>query len=247
MAAKNVEPQMFGSFVAQCRKEKGLTQKQLAGRLNVSPQAVSKWERGLCLPDVSLWPALAEALEVTLLELLEGEKPSAVLSAAAEEQVARVVAVSSGQLSRHRRKGRWAALAGIVLLAAALLLAGIFYQRCVASVPQVIGWHVTSGYAADGDVSQWQTLFPPHSAYALGLNDAGQPVFQNPAAALRQIRTDCSDAVDYLRQEERLWPLGHFTVVHYAACGWQVDGGEWVEQQGRLLTRFGDIYENSFR
>ncbi len=53
-AVFSIDKTRFGGFVALCRKEKGLTQKQLAQRLYVSDKAVSKWERGLSLPDISL-------------------------------------------------------------------------------------------------------------------------------------------------------------------------------------------------
>ncbi len=65
---------LFGSFVAELRKEKDWTQKELAEKLFVSDKAVSKWERGLSLPDVSLLRPLADALDVTVTELLEGKR-----------------------------------------------------------------------------------------------------------------------------------------------------------------------------
>lgn len=64
----------FGAFVSQLRKEQGLTQKELAERLHVTDKAVSKWERALSLPDVALLSPLAEALGVTVAELLEGQR-----------------------------------------------------------------------------------------------------------------------------------------------------------------------------
>ena len=48
-----IDNQKFGAFVAELRREKGMTQKELAERLFVSDKAVSKWERGLSLPDIS--------------------------------------------------------------------------------------------------------------------------------------------------------------------------------------------------
>ena len=54
-----LDKEQFGSFVAQLRKEKGLTQKELAQRLFLSDKAVSKWETGNSLPDVSLLVPLA--------------------------------------------------------------------------------------------------------------------------------------------------------------------------------------------
>lgn len=61
----------FGEFIAQLRKEKGYTQKQIAAELFVSDKAVSKWERGISIPDVSLLMPLAKLLGVTVTELLE--------------------------------------------------------------------------------------------------------------------------------------------------------------------------------
>ena len=65
---------VFGSFLAQLRKEKGMTQKELAACLYVSDKAVSKWERGLSVPDISLLVPLAEQLNVTVAELLQGQR-----------------------------------------------------------------------------------------------------------------------------------------------------------------------------
>lgn len=66
--------QAFGSFLAQLRREKGYTQKDLAEKLYVSDKAVSKWERGLSVPDVALLVPIAELLGVTVTELLEGRR-----------------------------------------------------------------------------------------------------------------------------------------------------------------------------
>lgn len=64
----------FGQFLNQLRREKGWTQRDLAERLYVSDKAVSKWERGLSLPDVALLLPLAGALGVSVTELLEGRR-----------------------------------------------------------------------------------------------------------------------------------------------------------------------------
>ena len=64
----------IGKFIAEKRKEKKLTQEQLAEQLNISKNAVSKWERGLNLPDVSIMQDLCKILEITLNELFIGEK-----------------------------------------------------------------------------------------------------------------------------------------------------------------------------
>lgn len=64
----------IGEFIAKRRKQKKLTQEALAEKLNVSKNAVSKWERGICLMDMSQLKPLSEILEVSINELLNGEE-----------------------------------------------------------------------------------------------------------------------------------------------------------------------------
>ena len=64
----------IGKFISVSRKNKDLTQEQLAEKLGVSINAVSKWERGLNLPDVSLMKTLCNILDITLNELFAGKK-----------------------------------------------------------------------------------------------------------------------------------------------------------------------------
>ena len=61
----------FGNMVAALRKEKGMTQLELAEKMGVTDKAVSKWERDLSFPDVSSIPKLAEILEVSVDELMQ--------------------------------------------------------------------------------------------------------------------------------------------------------------------------------
>ena len=63
----------IGQYIAGKRKALGLTQKQLAEKLGVSDKSVSKWERGVCLPDVSLYTELCAALGIGINEFLSGD------------------------------------------------------------------------------------------------------------------------------------------------------------------------------
>ena len=79
----------IGQFIASCRKDKKLTQEQLAERLNISKNAVSKWERGICLMDMSLLKPLSEILGVSVNDILSGEKiPEDKIKEKSEENVA---------------------------------------------------------------------------------------------------------------------------------------------------------------
>ncbi len=62
-----------GKFISQKRKEKNLTQEQLAEKLGVSNKTVSKWETGKCMPDYSVVKSLCEELEISVAELMDGE------------------------------------------------------------------------------------------------------------------------------------------------------------------------------
>ena len=63
----------FGEMISSLRKEKNMTQAQLAEKLGVSNKAVSKWETGKCMPDYSVVEALCGELEITVAELMDGE------------------------------------------------------------------------------------------------------------------------------------------------------------------------------
>ena len=63
----------LGTLIAELRKEKGMTQAQLAEQMGVTDKAVSKWERDLSCPDISSIPKLAQVLEVSVDQLMKGE------------------------------------------------------------------------------------------------------------------------------------------------------------------------------
>lgn len=64
----------IGKFITECRKNKKLTQAQLAEMLNTTNKSVSKWENGDCLPDASLYEPLCDILGITINELFAGHK-----------------------------------------------------------------------------------------------------------------------------------------------------------------------------
>lgn len=70
---KCMNPKTMGDTIAQLRKEKGMTQKELAELLNITDKAVSKWERNVACPDTALIPKLAEILDVSIEELMSAK------------------------------------------------------------------------------------------------------------------------------------------------------------------------------
>lgn len=72
-----MDAQKFGTFIAKTRKECSMTQAELAEKLRVTDKAVSRWERGLGFPDINTLEPLAEALGVSVLELVKSERIAA--------------------------------------------------------------------------------------------------------------------------------------------------------------------------
>lgn len=117
-----MDAQKTGALIGKARREKGLTQKELAQALHVSPQAVSKWERGLNFPDLALLETLSSQLGLTVSELLSGmpgEPPQ-------EELLRDSLRLLLVQAGRKLRRWRRTALACAALLAC-LIVAGGFW------------------------------------------------------------------------------------------------------------------------
>lgn len=68
-----MDPQKTGNLIAKLRKEKNLTQKDLADQLNITPKAISRWETGRGYPDIEILPELSNVLDISINELLKGE------------------------------------------------------------------------------------------------------------------------------------------------------------------------------
>nr|WP_302136717.1 helix-turn-helix transcriptional regulator [uncultured Schaedlerella sp.] len=105
----------FGKFLTEQRKSKGYTQKILAEKLYVSDKAVSKWERGLSMPDISLLIPLSAILEVSVTELLEGRKlnrPSEMDADHVELLVKKVLSFSEDTLASKKDGKKHALLFG---------------------------------------------------------------------------------------------------------------------------------------
>ena len=105
----------LGSFIGACRQEEGLTQRELAERLHVTDKAVSKWERGLSYPDVTLLEPLASALGLGVEELMACRRQAAE---SGEEDPMKNLLTISGESIRRERQRSWGRLVGILVLLA---------------------------------------------------------------------------------------------------------------------------------
>lgn len=85
----------IGCFIKELRKERGLTQEQLAEQFNVTRRTVSRWETGSNLPDLDILIEMADYYEVELRELLDGERKSEDMNKELEETVLKVAEYSN--------------------------------------------------------------------------------------------------------------------------------------------------------
>lgn len=82
---------IIGKFIAQKRKEKNLTQEQLAEKIGVSNKTISKWETGKCMPDYSIIEILCQELNITLAELMNGEEDEKSIHTYDNEQIIEMI------------------------------------------------------------------------------------------------------------------------------------------------------------
>ena len=126
-----------GKFIAECRKNQGLTQMQLAERLNITDRAVSKWETGRAMPDASIMLELCEILGISVNELLSGEKINMENNNQKNEQIM----IDMAKELEKKNKIIWRSMWGIMIVSMIALFAGI----CVAAflIPEGVWQAVT--------------------------------------------------------------------------------------------------------
>lgn len=115
--------QKLGNFISKLRKEKGLTQQELAAKLNLTDKAISKWERGLSCPDISLLVPLSELLGVSVNELLLGEKIKDNLTkSSADKSTKEVIKLSINELKKNKKKNKLLKYSLLLLVIIILLI-----------------------------------------------------------------------------------------------------------------------------
>lgn len=126
-----MDAQKFGAFVAQCRKDKKMTQADLAAKLNVTDKAISRWERGVGFPDINTMEPLAAALDVSVAELMKSERiqESKVSATMNNEIVSNTLNFAENQI-RQERKNVFAILGCL----ATIILLVLYLDRT--------GWHL---------------------------------------------------------------------------------------------------------
>ena len=112
----------IGRFIAECRKNKNLTQAQLAEKLNITDRAVSKWETGKSMPDSSIMLELCEILNITVNDLLCGEK---IIMENYNQKNEQLLLDMAKELEQ-KNKTIWTSMWAIMIVSITALIAGLF-------------------------------------------------------------------------------------------------------------------------
>lgn len=106
--------QKIGAFLKELRKQKGLTQEQMAEKFNVSNRTVSRWENGNNMPDLDILIEISDYYEVDLRELLDGERRSEKVNTENNETVLKAVDYTNTETERYTRRVHWLLLIGAI-------------------------------------------------------------------------------------------------------------------------------------
>ena len=127
----------IGRFIAKCRKAANLTQRQLSDKLNITDKAISKWERGITMPDTSIMLELCDILDSNVNALLSGEKISMENSNQKNEQLLLEISKEIEQ----KNKIIWTSMWVIMIVSMVALLTGIFIAAFL--IPEGI-WQIVT-------------------------------------------------------------------------------------------------------
>lgn len=238
----------FGKFIAELRKDNNMTQKELAEKLNLSDKAISKWERGLSFPDITVWESLAQVLGITLVELIKAEKIQENDNIVMEDIVSETVQISKNEVNKNKKKIRIVIISIISIIIMGTvgmsILLNVFpryseslkySQEYVIGQGNIVGEVKIERFEARG------------AAFEIGANKYGYAVFKNPDKAFRTLKKEYAKAIKLIRKEFNLLPLTKATYQLYKTYGRQVTTGTQEEKEAaRFVAQFMDIFENSF-
>jgi len=111
----------IGRFIAECRKKANLTQMQLAEKLGITDKAISKWERGIAMPDTSIMLELCDILSISVNELLSGEKINMDNNQKNEQLL-----LDMAKELEKKNKTIWSSMWAIMIVSMTALVAGIY-------------------------------------------------------------------------------------------------------------------------
>ena len=130
----------IGKFIAECRKNANLTQMQLAEKMGITDKAISKWERGIAMPDSSIMLELCDVLKINVNELLSGEKISMENNNQKNEQLLLDMAKEVEQKNKTIWTTMWVIMGvSMIALFAGLFIAAFFIPEGIWQLVTIVG------------------------------------------------------------------------------------------------------------
>ena len=123
--ANEMDQQKVGSFLKELRKEKDITQEQLAEQLNVSGRTVSRWETGNNMPDISILVELADFYDVSIPEIIDGERKSETMNKEVKETALKLSEYAEAINQSIRKKLFWLTIVAIIGMIAFVTIEGL--------------------------------------------------------------------------------------------------------------------------
>nr|MBQ8253047.1 helix-turn-helix transcriptional regulator [Lachnospiraceae bacterium] len=173
-----MDKEKLGLFVSQLRKEQNMTQKELAEKLGVTDKAVSKWERGLSFPDISLLEPLSDTFDVSVMELLQGKRlpnKETIPVELAQEALDNSLHISDREIQRKH-----------VISKSIILLCCVSLMLLISIILNIINLPASSRQPENvPDIYQ--------KAYETEVTEENKEVFKHPEKALGQMAEDAEN------------------------------------------------------
>ena len=126
-----MNPKTIGSFLKELRKEKGITQEEFAEILNVSGRTVSRWETGSNMPDISLLCEISEFYEVSITEIISGERKSENMEKEVKEVAEAMSDYAGAEKALLLKRAKVISIIGLVSLLIGLVMETICYDSAI--------------------------------------------------------------------------------------------------------------------
>lgn len=121
----------IGSFLKELRKEKGITQEEFAENLNVSGRTVSRWETGVNMPDISLLVDIAGFFNVSIPEIINGERKSEIMEKEVKEVAEAMSNYAGAEKSVILKRVKLISIIGLISLVIGLVMEAINYDSMI--------------------------------------------------------------------------------------------------------------------
>ena len=143
-----MDQKKIGSFLKELRKEKGITQEEFAENLNVSGRTVSRWETGVNMPDISLLVDIAEFFNVSIPEIINGERKSEIMEKEVKEVAEAMSNYAGAEKSVILKRVKLISIIGLISLVIGLVMEAINYDSMIPIYECVKGTGLGLGVGA---------------------------------------------------------------------------------------------------